>query len=299
VKIWDFEKSRCVQTLVEHTQAVWDIAYMTDHPEFIASCSMDHNAKLWDLTVGRCRQTFRGHVDSINSIVFQPFANVIATASGDKTLSLWDCRSGLRTDVLWAQERVQLDCVQADGRACRLHGRGRHCAIVGHPQGRRAAVLVGVAASGQLRLLRPIRKGHRRRMRRLDHPVLRHRRTLAGAAASDAGPLGRRAMLHIRHLQQRDDPRERWYGPDLPHMAVSCRGSRTASCGAERCRKIGCQQPAEARWLGQSWRRGWEDVVETLHACHAGRSPAWIMGHSAQVGLPGAALLGPGGLSNV
>ena len=60
VKIWDFEKSRCVQTLVEHTQAVWDLAYMTDTPEFLASCSMDHNAKLWDLTTGRCRRACPG-----------------------------------------------------------------------------------------------------------------------------------------------------------------------------------------------------------------------------------------------
>ena len=145
VKIWDFDKSRCVQTLVEHTQvciiaraarmhahtgtytnptghaaadaspifraplasqAVWDIAYMTDHPEFLASCSMDHNAKLWDLTVGRCRQTFRGHVDSINSIAFQPYANVIATASGDKTLSLWDCRSGLCAQTFYGHKNA-------------------------------------------------------------------------------------------------------------------------------------------------------------------------------------------------
>lgn len=106
VKIWDFEQSRCVQTLVEHTQAVWDVAYMTDHAEFLASCSMDHNAKLWDLTVGRCRQTFRGHVDAINGITFQPYANVIATASGDKTLSLWDCRSGLCAQTFYGHKNA-------------------------------------------------------------------------------------------------------------------------------------------------------------------------------------------------
>jgi WD40 repeat protein len=87
-------------------QAVWDVAYMTDHAEFLASCSMDHNAKLWDLTVGRCRQTFRGHVDAINGITFQPYANVIATASGDKTLSLWDCRSGLCAQTFYGHKNA-------------------------------------------------------------------------------------------------------------------------------------------------------------------------------------------------
>ena len=43
----------------------------------------------------RCRQTFRGHVDSVNFVTFQPFSNNVLTAAGDKTISLWDLRSGL------------------------------------------------------------------------------------------------------------------------------------------------------------------------------------------------------------
>merc|ERR1719160_806085 len=42
----------------------------------------------------KCRQTFRGHVDSVNQVTFQPFSNNVLTASGDKTVSLWDLRSG-------------------------------------------------------------------------------------------------------------------------------------------------------------------------------------------------------------
>ena len=106
VKIWDFARSRCAATLVEHTQAVWGVAYLSDCAEFVASCSMDHTAKLWDLTVGRCRQTFRGHVDSVNSVCFQPYANHVATASGDKTVSLWDCRSGLCAQTFYGHKNA-------------------------------------------------------------------------------------------------------------------------------------------------------------------------------------------------
>merc|ERR1712137_374766 len=45
--------------------------------------------------MGRCRQTFRGHVDSVNYVAFQPYSNNLVTASADKTVSLWDLRSGL------------------------------------------------------------------------------------------------------------------------------------------------------------------------------------------------------------
>ena len=106
VKIWNFSQSCCTQTLVEHTQAVWGVAYMSDCPEFVASCSMDHTAKLWDVHVGRCRQTFRGHVDSVNSICFQPYSNHVATASGDKTVSLWDCRSGLCAQTFYGHKNA-------------------------------------------------------------------------------------------------------------------------------------------------------------------------------------------------
>jgi sperm-associated antigen 16 protein len=37
----------------------------------------------------------RGHVDSVNSVAWQPFGVAVATASSDKTVSVWDARSGL------------------------------------------------------------------------------------------------------------------------------------------------------------------------------------------------------------
>jgi len=55
---------------------------------------MDHTVKLWDINSLRCRQTLRGHVDSVNAVCFQPYSNNVATASGDKTVSLWDARTG-------------------------------------------------------------------------------------------------------------------------------------------------------------------------------------------------------------
>ena len=51
--------------------------------------------KAFDMTGMRCRQTFRGHVDSVNFVTFQPFSSNVLTASGDKTVSLWDLRTGL------------------------------------------------------------------------------------------------------------------------------------------------------------------------------------------------------------
>lgn len=50
---------------------------------------------------GKCRQTFRGHADSVNAIGFQPYTNTLYTCSGDKTVSLWDSRTGICFQTLY------------------------------------------------------------------------------------------------------------------------------------------------------------------------------------------------------
>ncbi|XP_071418497.1 sperm-associated antigen 16 protein isoform X2 [Pithys albifrons albifrons] len=58
------------------------------HTDWLSGCCFRPSEK--------CRHTLRGHKDSVNSIEFLPFSNTVLTSSADKTLSLWDCRTGLR-----------------------------------------------------------------------------------------------------------------------------------------------------------------------------------------------------------
>ena len=62
---------------------------------------MDHTCKLLDLNALKHRSTFRGHVDSVNDVCFQPYTNVFASASADKTVSFWDIRTGLCVSTLY------------------------------------------------------------------------------------------------------------------------------------------------------------------------------------------------------
>ena len=43
----------------------------------------------------------RGHADSVNSVAWQPYSGSLATASADKSVCLWDARSGLPTLKLY------------------------------------------------------------------------------------------------------------------------------------------------------------------------------------------------------
>lgn len=40
-------------------------------------------------------------MDSVNDVTFKPFSNIFASASADKTVSLWDIRSGLCVSTLY------------------------------------------------------------------------------------------------------------------------------------------------------------------------------------------------------
>lgn len=74
---------------------------------------MDHTSKLWDLATNKCKSTFRGHVDSVNSVVFQPYTNNICTAAGDKTVSLWDIRTGLCVQTFYGHVNA-VNCARFD-----------------------------------------------------------------------------------------------------------------------------------------------------------------------------------------
>jgi WD40 repeat protein len=43
----------------------------------------------------------RGHVDSVNHVQWQPCSAALCTASSDKTVSVWDARSGLCTQTFY------------------------------------------------------------------------------------------------------------------------------------------------------------------------------------------------------
>nr|XP_032655926.1 sperm-associated antigen 16 protein isoform X2 [Chelonoidis abingdonii] len=72
-KMWAFPNGNIIMTGEGHT-------------DWLSACCF-HPSE-------RCRCTMRGHKDSVNSIEFLPFSNTILTSSADKTLSLWDARTG-------------------------------------------------------------------------------------------------------------------------------------------------------------------------------------------------------------
>ena len=47
-----------------------------------------------------CRQTLEGHSNSVNSVAFSPESTLVASASNDKTVKIWDTATGTCTQTL-------------------------------------------------------------------------------------------------------------------------------------------------------------------------------------------------------
>ena len=81
-------------TFTQHKQPVWSLSFHHTG-DFLVSGSMDHSCRLFDIPSQSQLSILRGHVDSVNKVKFLPFSNTFATASADKSISLWDIRTGL------------------------------------------------------------------------------------------------------------------------------------------------------------------------------------------------------------
>lgn len=109
IKIWDYELGELERTLKSHTKAVLDVDFGGPRGNtLLASCSSDLTIKLWDPSDEyKNIRTLPGHDHSVSSVRFIPSGaagaplsgNLLASASRDKTIRIWDVTTGycLRT----------------------------------------------------------------------------------------------------------------------------------------------------------------------------------------------------------
>ncbi|KAK5124099.1 protein with putative role during mitosis [Meristemomyces frigidus] len=109
IKLWDYELGELERTLKSHTKAVLDVDFGGPRGNtLLASCSSDLTIKLWDpADAYKNIRTLPGHDHSVSAVRFIPSGaagaplsgNLLASASRDKTIRIWDVTTGycLRT----------------------------------------------------------------------------------------------------------------------------------------------------------------------------------------------------------
>jgi len=90
-KIWRISDGVCLQTLSDHPDLVWDVAFSPDgYLLATVSGGVDEGIiKLWNWSTGECVATIKGHTSWIDAVAFSPDGATLATGSLDKTIKIW------------------------------------------------------------------------------------------------------------------------------------------------------------------------------------------------------------------
>ena len=79
--------------LKPHSGTIWSVHALNGS---VLTASMDHTSRVIDLEAGKVKQTFKGfHSDSLNVARFWA-SHTVLTGSADKTVCLWDLRTGTK-----------------------------------------------------------------------------------------------------------------------------------------------------------------------------------------------------------
>ncbi|WP_431659214.1 WD40 repeat domain-containing protein [Pantanalinema rosaneae] len=106
-KLWQVSTGQCTKTIKGHRNAVMAIALNADR-HYLASGHEDQTIRIWDLSTEKCCQTLYGHTNRVWSVAFAPpfkssaveaqnpdsAATILASGSGDRTIKLWNWRTG-------------------------------------------------------------------------------------------------------------------------------------------------------------------------------------------------------------
>ncbi len=90
VRLWDVESGKPKRVFEGHTARVWGASFSPDGQQVASSGSIDKTVRLWDVKSERKRHVPSGHTGAVHGVSFSPDGQQLASASGDKTVRLWD-----------------------------------------------------------------------------------------------------------------------------------------------------------------------------------------------------------------
>lgn len=127
LRVWDMATGACLRVLAGHTDGVTDCAIAPDG-RWIVSASLDETVRIWDARTGALQRTLAaqwgeerggwvtqrtawGHLGAVWACAISPDGALIASASSDQTVKLWDAATGAELRTLVGHSSMVVDCV--------------------------------------------------------------------------------------------------------------------------------------------------------------------------------------------
>lgn len=93
LKLWDYNKGKCLRTYQGHRNEKYCIFanFSVTGGKWVVSGSEDNQVYVWNLQTKEIVQKLSGHQDAVLCTACHPIENVIASAAleNDKTIRLW------------------------------------------------------------------------------------------------------------------------------------------------------------------------------------------------------------------
>ena len=104
IRFWNLDTGECLATVKGHSDIVESLQISRDG-RFAVSCSKDNTVKVLDFETGTCVGTLEGHQEMVVSVAISPNgAFILSSGFTDRTVRLWDWKSGVCLQVIKYEE---------------------------------------------------------------------------------------------------------------------------------------------------------------------------------------------------
>jgi WD40 repeat protein len=108
-KVWDLRSGRLFRNLRDDTGAVLGVAYRDDRT--VATASIGGTVSIWEVDTGRRLQQLSGHTSAVSDVDFSPNGKLLASASWDHTVRIWDIAHGVPKVLAVIEQPAEINSV--------------------------------------------------------------------------------------------------------------------------------------------------------------------------------------------
>jgi len=115
ILIWNELSSKPIDTLKGHKHWIWKLKFSND-PNYLFAAAGETELVRWNLEKGKIDMRFHGHIAGIFDVDIHPKGTLLASASWDGTVRIWNASTGNEVQLLTPRQPMQTVLWSPDGK---------------------------------------------------------------------------------------------------------------------------------------------------------------------------------------